>query len=392
MKKILCSILLICLLLPGASIAETQAAYSIPSHVTDAFSTNTGKTVIQFDADVTAYEFEHLPLYSVRVNSFSQEDIRTIADSFGFSRNTKPKLKKYDDTGSSFKGFSMDVYTFVDGKRTLYIFNEYMNGKPIRASFDFEISDEKAEFSTNNKLLPMEESERSSQAVMEARSLAETLNSSITPALSLNAYGWIHGAPVFTGNAPEPETNKTTDVGYASMFLFSRTLNQVPVTITGTRMGAANEYSPGVPEEVLSVVIKAGKVIAAHFQSPYQLEEAGTFDRQSLVPFDTVMETAKRILPLMRLSRESAWATADAPERLEITRITFGYVRINVPNQPNVYQLVPAWDFFGSLTRQARLYENKTYVFREIQEDYAIECYLTINALTGEVIDREHGY
>lgn len=392
MRKILYSVFLLCLLLPMTARTETQDASSIPSHVTDTFSTNTRKTVIQFDADVTAYDFDRLPLYSVRVNTFSQEDIRLIANSFGFSQNAKPNLKRYDDSVSSFKGFSMDVYTLVDGRKTLYIFNEYMNWKPIRASFDFEISDEKAEFSTNNKLLPMEESERGSQTVTEALMLAETLAAGIAPELSLNAWGWIHGAPVFTGNAPEQEAKETADAGYASMFLFSRTLNGVPVTVTGTRMGAANEYSPGVPEELLSVVIKDGKVITAHFQSPYQLEEAGTFDRQSLIPFDQVMETAKRILPLMRLSRESAWATADAPERLEINRITFGYVRINVPNQPNVYQLVPAWDFFGSLTRQARLYENKTYVFREIQEDYAIECYLTINALTGEVIDRVQGY
>ena len=82
----------------------------------------------------------------------------------------------------------------------------------------------------------------------------------------------------------------------------------------------------------------------------------------------------------------------EKPEKLVVHRMAFGYVRINDKDNPNEYILVPAWDFFVSHTHVWRQYENGTYVIREVPENYAIDSYLTINAIDGTVIDRAYGY
>lgn len=383
MKKILSLVLVCCFMLPLCAYAEN------PHVKVDTFRTSTKKTEITFDADVLMPGSGSLPLYRVNLVSFSEADIRTIAEGFGFSSSSKPKHTAYDDSGSSYKGYSRDQYTFVDGKKTLRFFNEYINGKPFGTSYEYELSGVPVEFTTNSKLLPVQNNNDEEMAA--AQEQAVLLATNIAPDLSLNASGIISGAPWSYGDDLSASTNKST-AECAYMFIFSRSFHQVPVTVTGTRMGSHNDYMRVIPEEQLSIVVKDGKVVQARFMSPYNLEEAGSVANQDLLPFDQIMEIAEHILPLMCMTRESQWATEEKPEKLVVHRIAFGYVRINDKDNPNEYILVPAWDFFVSHTHVWRQYENGTYVIREVPENYAIDSYLTINAIDGTVIDRTYGY
>ena len=375
---------------PGgrAELGEIPDAVTLPP-----LRTASGKTEIVFDAQVYLPAFDSLPLYRVKPTVFSEKQVRLIADSFGFSPSLRPKLQKFDDSGSAFQGYAMEMYTFADGKKELHIFNEYMHDEPARASFLFEQSGASIEYSTNDKLLPLEEGAQSNawEERKAAQAEAKEMAGKIAPDLTLNASGRVRGSEVAFAGAPKAKKMAGVPLGYAYMFIFSRTLHQVPVTITGTRMGSANQEAPAVPEEQLTVVVKDGRVIGAQFFSPYLLKEEGTINRQDLLPFQDILEIAQRMLPQLQLSREAPWASEASPEKLIIHRIAFGWMRVQVPDRPDEFQLVPAWDFFGTFIRQARLYEDGAYIMREIQEDCPIESYLTINALTGEMIDRTKG-
>lgn len=383
MKKLLSWMLMCYFLMPLCAFAENQ-------HVkVDAMRTSTKKTEIVFDADVFMPDFESLPLYRVSLVPFSEADIRAIAEGFGFSANTKPKHTAYDDSGSVYKGYSMDQYVFNKGKKTLRFFNEYIDGKPFGTSYKYEVSGTPAEYTTNSNLLPV--GNTADREMLAAQEQAVSLAANIAPDLTLNASGIISGSAWAYGDEPSASTgNSSADFAY--MFIFSRSFHQVPITVTGKRMGSDNEYMRVIPEEQLSVVVKDGVVVEAQFQSPYKLEEAGNVDGQDLIPFNKIMEIAEYILPLISVTRESQWATEEKPERLVVHRIAFGYVRINDKDKPNEYILVPAWDFFVSHTHIWRQYENGSYVIREVSENYAIDSYLTINAIDGTVIDRSYGY
>lgn len=380
----------ICPLAVNGSIDSPQ----IPSSVLiDPYLTPTGKTIISIDAAISMPDFEKLTIYQVKPRSFEESEVQQIVDAFGFPKGTKISLQKLDDSGSVYKGFSMDIFKVRSGEQVMHLYNEYMRGEPSGASLKLEQANAQIEFSTDDWLLRFANDESPSAKAMlaEARKTAADIASLVAPDLQLNAEGRIKSAPIFFGDKPSISLDEHP-TSYAYMFIFSRTLQGVPITITGTRMGTFNEYMPSLPEEQLSIIVSDNKINNARYFSPYQLKDGDRLSRSDLLPFDSILDIAKTTLPLMRLSQESPFSSAERQERLTINRIAFGYVRINMKNQPGLYQLVPAWDFFGSFVMQGRVYEQGKYSLKELHQDYAINSFLTINAITGEVIDRTLGY
>lgn len=72
MKKTLSLFLIFCLLLPSIALADTiREQVNAPAHITDAFYSNTGKTTVQIDADVTVPQTDRVPMYFIRPRLFA---------------------------------------------------------------------------------------------------------------------------------------------------------------------------------------------------------------------------------------------------------------------------------------------------------------------------------
>ena len=105
-------------------------------------------------------------------------------------------------------------------------------------------------------------------------------------------------------------------------------------------------------------------------------------DSQRL-PFPQIMDIAGRLLPL----KESFWEKTFREYRVRVTDIRLGYMRVQSKNQPGQYQLVPAWDFFGTTEGLGHEKTGETNLHA-----HAYNSLLTLNAIDGTAIDRDWGY
>ena len=80
MKKTISIFLMLCLLLPGIALADVQSQVNAPAHITGTFQSNTGKTVIDVDADITVPSAEVLYLIPVKSTVFDDSMVSRLAD------------------------------------------------------------------------------------------------------------------------------------------------------------------------------------------------------------------------------------------------------------------------------------------------------------------------
>ena len=79
MKRILAFLFTLLLLCPAA-LADVQSHVKAPAHVTDTFLSNTGKTVVSINADVTVPNVDKIPIYLVSPRLFNAEEMTRTAD------------------------------------------------------------------------------------------------------------------------------------------------------------------------------------------------------------------------------------------------------------------------------------------------------------------------
>ncbi len=132
-----------------------------------------------------------------------------------------------------------------------------------------------------------------------------------------------------------------------------------------------------------------------------------------LKPFEDIIKTFDQQIFTHYAIYNPEYKNAQTPvmSTMHIGRITLGYTRIAAKDKPGEYLLVPVWDFFGSTQDTYDLdaivddlEENGAEQdvidivisnFKERQDQPVSQGYtsfLTINAVDGSVIDRNHGY
>lgn len=80
MKRIFAFLLVLMLLCPAALADTVREQINAPAHITDVFYSNTGKTTVQIDADVTVPQMDRVPVYSVTPRLFTAEEMTRAAD------------------------------------------------------------------------------------------------------------------------------------------------------------------------------------------------------------------------------------------------------------------------------------------------------------------------
>ncbi len=154
---------------------------------------------------------------------------------------------------------------------------------------------------------------------------------------------------------------------------YTRSIGGVPVTYVNNSVGfmMGGPFERQWENESLALYVNDSGIVDMVWEGPCELEGAVTEDA-ALLCFDDIMD----IFEKMYVVQNDGLNEDDT-----ITDIRLGYVRIRQQDVSDSGLLVPAWDFFGTVTNE----EGVTY-------DDPDRSLLTINAVDGTIIDRSLGY
>mgnify|MGYP007101869359 CR=1 FL=1 len=370
MKRILLIILTLSLLLPSIALADVQSEVSAPAAYHAVWQSSTGKTIVTVDAMVEIPGVQQMMIYPTSQRKFSADDMRRVAEAcFGdMPYSVLPDSLEYfsqrvinsvpsDPTFGTVSALEENVA----GRKAFLAFTEFHDpaGKLWYGQLKFE----------GRGLARYQLIDLPSVGLVDpaCRERAVQIAQSIDTQLGLTYEGLIEG---YAYEAYEKR-------GHGNMFIFTRTVEGVPVAWTNKECQAYDNfqdtYNRKIPYETMTVVIDlADGAVWLMWQAPHVID-TGSGQTAALLSFDQIMSVAAQLLPLKYQYGEInlAYRNQDA-NRLTVGCITLSYTRMQNRNDPSGFSMVPVWDFFNA-------------------EDPS-ESFLTINAVDGTVIDRNYGY
>ena len=407
MKRLLCVLLI--LFLPLTASAETlKTTLGVPDHVNLSFTTNTGVTIINVNADVEMPDIESVTVYDYAPTRVSEEQALAMARALGLEEIKDVWYEWYteenfgsiyaDYTGEFFN--SWDMYRADTSKWIFSAISYVWHGKPFGGHIYYRFNDTRIEYNRLFALHPYGTlPENCKYSREQARQMALDLAAQIAPDYVLAQEGVIAGQQYITGDTPEEMAANWDDdlfipTGYK--FIFNRMVDGIPMTVARPLQKAGDwdpygdyiggEYMPNLENESLTVVISDVGFQEVELLNPFAMGEV-IEGNPDLLPFESILEILRSVLPLKMLTFEG---DANQEEyRVEIDRVTFGYMRVLKPDAPREYILVPVWDFFGNKLACRRGADGQFETYMTNDSD---RSFLTIDARTGLVIDREYGY
>lgn len=399
MKRMLAFLLALLLLCPAA-LADVQSQVKAPAHVTDTFQSNAGKTVVSIDADVTVPNVDKIPIYLVSPRLFTAEEMTRTANVLFGGRKWTGSTEYFTQSHTAYDGSTSTIYqasfgTVEEGDGLYFpvpvsvmnvqgyrLTNGMMQNTFIRYSrwneqlLDTSLPHYDVEGATQ-LVTPADGRQPNGCGISmeKAKEQAEAIVARIAPHM---VYA---GCGIKTENArqslhPGQYSTDVDPTGLREAWVFYYTpMYDLPCNFAKSGLVTYN-YSVRCREESLCVIMDDEGVQDLYWYQPYDI--VGTLQENcSLLPFDSVMQVARSILPLTLASYEREGTGA----RARITDIRLGYLRVMRPGQPDTLTLIPVWDFYGTVTF------NGGYV-----QNWACHSWLTINAIDGTVIDRQYGY
>ncbi len=391
---------LICALLCPAALADVQSQVSAPAHATDTFLSNTGKTVITIDADVTVPNVDKIPIYQISPRLFTAEEMTQAADVLFSGREWTGSTEYFTQSHTAYDGSKSTIYqagfgTVEEGDGLYFpVPVSVMNVQGYRLTNGMMQNTFIRYSRWNEQLLdaslPHYDVEGVSQLVAPADgrqpngcsiSMDEAKEQASAIVAQIASHMVYTGCGIKAENASQtlhPGQYSTdidpTGLREAWVFYYAPVYD-LPCNFAKSGLATYN-YSVSCREESICIVIDDEGLQDLYWYQPYDI--IGTLQEDcSLLPFDAVMQVARSILPLTLASYEREGTGA----RAWITDIRLGYLRVMRSDQPDTLMLIPVWDFYGTVTF------NGGYV-----QNWACHSWLTINAMDGTVIDRTYGY
>jgi hypothetical protein len=170
-------------------------------------------------------------------------------------------------------------------------------------------------------------------------------------------------------------------------FMFTRAINNAPITYTdddGLTTVHEAYFKPWMYEKI-RIFIDDDGVCYLKWNSPYEVKEIVS-EASSMLPFSDIQDVLVKMLPIK-------YDYMDTDEfysnKMNITEIRLGLMRITEKNVGDSGLLIPVWDVFGTLTLTGQPGKPNP---EEGEQSYAYTSFITINAIDGSIIDRELGY
>lgn len=176
---------------------------------------------------------------------------------------------------------------------------------------------------------------------------------------------------------------------------FCRSVNGISVAMP-SYFGASSEqsemqYAPVWSYEELYVRLGNDGVCTFWYQAPLEVVET-VVESAALKPFSEIMETARKMLPILYEDRLSSPYNYREME-FTVDRITLSLQRVMEKDNLNFGLLVPVWCFWGN---DRHMESDGTIYTNEFTSEYGDPCgyipLLCVNAINGSVIDPANGY
>lgn len=365
--------------------AAVQAKISPPAHISETFTSNTGKVVITLDADVFAPDAAVIPIYLVRPRAYTDAELNAMADAGYAGRAYEGDLtqKHTHQEKSAQSTFVFDLYTMfrtaaqspLDTFMSSVIVLEDGSILDAQARFDMQqVSGQnyywsndtyhvRGEGSPNGCSLSREDALRQADAAVNA----------FAPGYACAGIGITQGERLNDGY-------NTVLSGEEAWILYYTRMLELPVTYEATEAGG--EYDQVTGYERLAVIVDDSGIRSMRFDNPCEVIGTAAADC-TLLSFEQVMEIVRKVMPLSFGWLEGKYADV----RVNITDVRLGYMRVKSKEQPNTYEYLPVWDFIG--TEQCRRTQNGELT---VDNSAPFTSYFTVNAIDGTVIDRNYGY
>ena len=170
MKKMLSVILVLCLLLPCAAMAQSvREKIHAPSSLIETYSSTSGKSKVYVNAPVVIPEVENIPLYQAAPCAVPEENVSAALKYFGME-NIAPRQQ---DMGETAGAEAYAVFHWEDLENDKYISTFLMTWPPLNNRIETAILDYITHEGENKShAVPSEE---------EARKLADDLVNAVFP-------------------------------------------------------------------------------------------------------------------------------------------------------------------------------------------------------------------
>ena len=398
MKKVLSVFLIICLLFPGIALADVQSQVNAPAHITDTFQSNTGKTVIDVDADITVPSAEVLYLIPVKSTVFDDSMVSRLADLIWPGLGSQ-KLKIEDENSTASmegrrqvnKYFRHSAYVMQKGTRQRDIDAQAATRYYQYPSFDDPLDaglsaivcyDDRYRQKKNvNYSSPYPAAEITEDIAEHPLSLAQAvaIGDQLMSALTDQPFA-LFSVGKSRGYIPDDklitEGRQYDGTGFSYTMAYTRVINGAALlpcygALMNTSSFRDDLFVPAVGyEQVLLAVNREGQVTSFIWSSPYLISDERT--EQKLLPFENILAIARQTLPLKYQVEE-----VRGEIHLFVYRIALGYMAA-LQRDTLEFALTPVWNFYG----------------HDVPEDVHVGCrpLLTVNAVDGTVIDLEYGY
>lgn len=211
---------------------------------------------------------------------------------------------------------------------------------------------------------------------------AEDIAKALQAALGTDSLDLARAEKVVGGDSAGGYYGTTNPKRQAWELIYTRTVNGMPTTYSDfdcMKVEDDDQNSP-VSYERMTFIIDDGGIVAFQWSAPYAITGTVTESAKliSLEECADVFETL--VFPVNK------WMAENGGADIQVTAARLGMSRVTSYDERSAGVLVPVWDFFGDVTMR---YEQSGQASEMLLEDWNL---LTVNAVTGEVINRNLGY
>lgn len=396
MRKLLV-FMLICTLLCPAALADVQSQVSAPTHITDTFQSNTGKTVIDVDAQVNVPDAESMFLIPVRSTVFDDGMVPILADLIWPGLGSQQlKVDDRNDTASIEGRRQVNQYFLhsagviqmgtqqndIDAQvNTSYIqypsFNE-PTGAVLSSSVSYDTRYRQRR--TVNYSSPYPDVEITEDIAGHPLSMAQAvaIGDQLMNALTDQPFA-LFSVGKARGYIPDDELlnegRQYDGTGFSYTLAYTRVIDGAALlpcygAMMNTSSFRDDLFIPPVGyEQVLLAINREGQVTSFHWSSPCLISDERI--AQNLLPFENILAVARQTMPLKYQVEE-----VRGDIHLRIYRIDLGYMTV-LQRDTLTFALTPVWSLYGNDLNDP---------------DVGCRPLLTINAVDGTVVDLEYGY
>ena len=413
MKRLLALLLVLCL--PLSALADVSEQVQAPDHLTlDPIVTNTGYTTITIDAEVEVPQVEGLNVYPITPMTITPDMVYALCQELsmdtlcGKKKDGTPvpigKISGPEDidfTSSATSSYGPDYVNeraHVRGDvHEAFVNNWLWRGKPYGCSIQLQLRKRRFDYDSGlEPFLPDESMEGCVYSRAEAEEMAVRLAACIDPDLSIEMKGIVTGMSWITGKTEaeidaEWERNKDVVIPNGYGFRFTRVVDGVRVPraqFQGVGGPAELEMRPAFQNEYIYVTVTDQGIDTMTLYNGYSIGESVQTNVE-LLPFDQIVTVASAIFPLKYMPLENDHG-GQYEYKYAIHRISLNYMRVLKENDPEAFELIPVWDFWGS-NEHRWVQRDGTWSEWHSGGGDGYSC-LTVNAMNGLIIDREYSY